>query len=273
MILTVDTGGTKTLIALFSKNGSIIDQVKFPTPKKTNEYLTELIEKITEIAANKTIEIISFGSPGHIRDGVILWGGGNLDWRNVDVGSAIKKAFPDIPFVAENDANLAGLSEARAIKPVPAQVLYATISTGIGTAIITDGEIDPSLRDSEGGHMPIEYDGSVRKWEDFASGRAIYNAYGKYARDIKNKRHWYDIADRISRGFLAIIPLLQPNTIVIGGSIGTYFDNYEAQLVGILKEKLPKNIPVPTFVQATRPEEAVIYGAYQNAIDALAIKE
>lgn len=273
MILTVDTGGTKTLIALFTRDGSIREQVKFPTPKNTDEYLTELVKQITELTLNKTIDIISFGSPGHIRNGVIVWGGGNLNWRNVDVGSAINKAFPGIPFVAENDANLAGLSEARAIKPAPAQVLYATISTGIGTAIITDGDIDLSLRDSEGGHMPIEYDGAVRKWEDFASGRAIYNAYGKYARDIKNKRHWYDIADRISRGFLAIIPLLQPDTIVIGGSIGTYFDKYESQLVGILKEKLPKNIPVPAFIQATRPEEAVIYGAYQNAIDALTAKK
>lgn len=269
MILTIDTGGTKTLLALFTKEGKITEQFKFPTPKDKNEYLKELVKNVSEFAKGKDISIISLGSPGYLRDGVIVWSGGNLNWENVDVKSAINKAFPNIPFIAENDANLAGLSEARLLKPTPGQVLYVTISTGIGTAIITNGKIDPSLRDSEGGHMPIEYDGAVRRWETFASGKAIYNAYGKYARDIKNKRHWYDIADRISRGFLAIIPMLQPDTIVIGGSIGTYFDRYNKELTGILKEKLIKSIPVPNFVQAQNPEEAVIYGAYHNGVDAL----
>src|SRR5690606_25422172 len=137
------------------------------------------------------------------------------------------------PVLIENDANLAGLAEARMLDPTPVSSLYVTISTGIGTGVITNGHIDPGLRLSEGGRALIEYDGSVREWESFASGKAIYTIYGKFARDITNKRHWDQIADRISRGFLAAIPLIQPDVIIIGGSIGTYFQRYGKQLEAI----------------------------------------
>ncbi|MGK2896308.1 MAG: ROK family protein, partial [Candidatus Saccharimonadales bacterium] len=152
----------------------------------------------------------------------------------------------------------------------PTSVLYVTISTGIGTGVITNSTIDPGVRHSEGGHALVEYDGVVREWESFASGSAIYKTYGKYARDIKNVKIWRQIADRISRGFLAIIPVLQPEHIIIGGSIGTFFDRYGAQLTAILKEKLPDHIPLPIVTAASHPEEAVIYGCYYYALDTFA---
>ena len=145
-----------------------------------------------------------------------------------------------------------------------------TISTGIGTGIITNGQIDPGLRYSEGGRALVEFDGVVREWESFASGKAIYNTYGKYARDIHETRTWHQIADRISRGFLAVVPIIQPDVIIIGGSIGSYFDQYGEQLEAILQEKLPAHIPCPRFIQATHPEQAVIYGCYYYALDVLA---
>jgi glucokinase len=57
--------------------------------------------------------------------------------------------------------------------------------------------------------------------------------------------------------------------IIIGGSIGTYFDRYSDQLEKILKEKLPDHIPCPKFVAAKHPEQAVIYGCYYHALDNL----
>jgi predicted NBD/HSP70 family sugar kinase len=167
-----------------------------------------------------------------------------------------------------NDAKLAGLYEARILKPIPSQMLYVTIGTGIGTGIVANGRIDPSQH-SEGGHMLIEFNGEMHRWEEFASGKAIYNTYGKYAHDIMDKPIWDQIADRISRGFLTIIPLLQPDTIVIGGGIGTYFDRFSEQLQNILREKLPSYIPCPVFVPAENSELAVIYGCYYYALDSL----
>ena len=267
MIVAVDTGGTKTLVASFNRNGILGEQVKFPTPPNPEEYITILKGLLKETYGKEHVDAVVVGCPGIIKDGVVLWAGGNLKWKNLDIAKELRGVLGNAPVLIENDANLAGLAETRMLKKIPYFSLYVTISTGIGTGITTDGHIDIGLRNSEAGHALIEYDGIVREWESFASGRAIYEAYNKYARDITSKRTWYQIADRISRGFLAVIPILQPDIIIIGGSIGTYFDKYSDQLEKILQEKLPSSIKCPKFVAAKHPELAVIYGCYYHAID------
>jgi glucokinase len=274
MIVTVDTGGTKTLVANFGRNGVLGKQIKFPTPKDPSKYVEVLRATLRENFSDKDVAAIVIATPGIIEKGVIIWGGGNLStWKNFNLKLAMSGVLGKAPVYIENDANLAGLGETRFLKKVPAQSLYVTISTGIGTGIITEGHINKGLRNSEAGHALIEYDGVVREWETFASGKAIYKTYGKYARDITDKNVWNQIADRISRGFLAVIPILQPNVIIIGGSIGTYFEKYGKRLQGILNEKLPAHIPCPVFVQAKYPELAVIYGCYYYAVDTFASKK
>ena len=73
----------------------------------------------------------------------------------------------------------------------------------------------------------------------------------------------------MSRGFLVVIPTIQPNVIIIGGSVGSYFDRYGKKLEGILKEHLPDHIPCPKIVQAQHPEQAVVYGCYYYGKDYL----
>jgi predicted NBD/HSP70 family sugar kinase len=269
MLVAVDTGGTKTLVASFLEDGRIGEQFKFPTPPTTHEWTKELREVLETHFGNETIDAVVVAMPGIVKNGVAVWCN-NLKWANFDVEGALKGVLNGAPLFIENDANLAGLAETRQLKDIPAFSLYVTVSTGIGSGIITEGKINPDLRNSEAGRSLVEFDGSVREWETFASGKAIYKAYGKFAKDITSKRAWHQIADRISRGFLAIIPVLQPDVIIIGGSIGTYFDRYGKDLVGILKEHLPAHIPAPKFVQAKHPELAVIYGCYYYALDSLA---
>jgi len=268
MLVAVDTGGTKTLVASFLEDGRIGEQFKFPTPHDTTEYTTLLRDVLESHFGNETVEAVVVGIPGIIKNGVAIWCN-NLKWKNFDVGAALKGVLGDAPVLIENDANLAGLAETRQLRDIPALSLYVTVSTGIGSGITTDGTINPALRYSEAGRSLVEYDGAVREWESFASGQAIHKIYGKYASEITSKRTWHQIADRISRGFLAIIPVLQPDVIIIGGSIGTYFENYGKDLKGILKEHLPEHIPTPKIIQAKHPELAVAYGCYYYALDTL----
>lgn len=268
MLVTVDTGGTKTLVAGFGQDGVIGETIKFPTPRNQDEYTALLRKTLQKNYGDKQVEAITIALPGTVKDG-IAWCV-NLGWENFDVHGALSGVLGNAPILTDNDANLAGLAETRILDPMPASALYVTISTGIGTSIITGGKIDPGLRYSEGGHALVEFDGVVREWESFASGKAIRATYGKYARDITDERTWYQIADRISRGFLVAIPLIQPDTIIIGGSIGTYFDRYGKVLEDILQEKLPPLIDCPQLRQAKHPEEAVIYGCYYYALDYLA---
>jgi predicted NBD/HSP70 family sugar kinase len=271
MIVAVDTGGTKTLITGFNKKGEPTEILRFPTPADKNTYVALLRDTLQKQYKNQVVDALVIALPATIRDNIAVWCQ-NLGWENFDIKHELRNVLGSTPIFIENDANLAGLAETRTLKPIPTSSLYITISTGIGTGITTNGQIDPGLRKSEGGLMFIEYDGALRQWESFASGRAIYRTYGKFARDIKDKHVWKEVADRVSRGLLVIIPLIQPDIIIIGGSIGTYFEQYNTYLKQLLEEKLPSHIPCPLLHKAVHPEQAVIYGCYYYGIDTITHK-
>lgn len=270
MLITVDTGGTKTLVTAFDHHGKPGDEFKFPTPKNEDDYIGTLNELLYDeyLSRGRKIDAVVVGTTGIVRDNKIIKSP-TLGWDGLDIPKRFRPILEDTPVWVENDANLAGLSETLRLKKQPRNSLYVTISTGIGTGIIANGTIDPNMSMSEGGHMLVEYDGRLREWESFASGRAIKATYGRYARDITNRHIWTQIADKISRGFLVMIPMIMPDVIIIGGSIGTYYDRYIEQLKKFISEQLPPYIAMPTFHQAKYPEEAVIYGCYYYGIQKL----
>lgn len=272
MLITVDTGGTKTLVTTFSRQGKPGNEFRFETPKNEDDYIGTLSEVLHEqyLSKGRTVDGVVIAVPGMVKNNK-AYHCANLGWHNFDIAKRLKPLFEDtIPIWLENDANLAGLSETLRLEKPPRNSLYVTISTGIGTGIVADGKIDRNMAMSEGGHMLIEYDGRLREWESFASGRAIRETYGKYARDITNRAIWTQIADKISRGFLVMIPMIMPDVIIIGGSIGTYYDHYKEPLKQLISAQLPAHIPMPAFHQAKYPEEAVIYGCYYYGIQQLA---
>ena len=270
MIITVDTGGTKTLVASFDEEKNPKHIIKFPTPKNIDQYIQRVADQIHLITNNKSIDAISVALPGVVKDGVAVWCQ-NLGWADFHASRLLRDLLPGVPVLIENDANLAGLAETRLLRTIPNCSLYVTVSTGIGTGVCTNGYIDPGMRYSEAGRALVEYGGKIHSWESFASGRAIVDAYHKFARDITSKRTWKKIADRISRGFLAVIPIIQPDVIIIGGSVGTYFERYGDYLRDILTSHLPPHIPCPKIIQARHPEEAVVYGCYYYGKDYLAL--
>lgn len=271
MLIAIDTGGTKTLITGFTRAGKPDKAHRFLTPKNEDDYIGTLSELLHEnyILKGRTIDAVVIGVPGIVENNIAKWCV-NLGWRNFDIAGRLKSLIGDAPIWIENDANLAGLSEALRLKNQPRNCLYVTISTGIGTGVIAGGVIDKNMSLSEGGHMLIEYDGRLREWEDFASGRSIKATYGKFARDIKSQHIWNQISDKISRGFLVLIPMIMPDVIIIGGSIGTYYHSYRDQLKALIKNQLPEGISMPIFRQAKHPEEAVLYGCYYHGIQQLA---
>jgi predicted NBD/HSP70 family sugar kinase len=263
MYVGVDIGGTKTLIAVLDDDGVIVEQAKFPTPENYDAFLNEAGKMLSGLRT-KDFRAAGVAVPGKIdRHNGIATEFGNLHWHNAPVQADFEKLLA-CPVVIENDANLAALSEAMMAKKFE-KVLYVTISTGIGTGIVIDRAIDPVFADSEGGQMALEYNGKIAIWEDFASGRAIVERYGKKAKDIEDPVIWRRIAHDWARGFIELIALIQPDVIIIGGSVGVYFDKY----IDLLKDELSvydnPMVPIPPIQQAARPELAVIYGCYDLA--------
>lgn len=269
MIVAVDTGGTKTAIASFSGAGEIIDSTKFNTPKDTDEYIKLVSQAIIDLSKNNAIEAIGIALPGIIEDNVALWCK-NLGWSNFDAVSRLRRYFPHTPIFIENDANLAGLSESTLQRLESKRVLYLTISTGVGTGFAQNGQIVPFLRLSEGGQMLVNSQGTLQKWCEIASGRAIYNKYGKLGCEIKDTEIWREISENIAVGLYAIIPLTQPDVIIFGGSVGVYTSKFSGILADLLDDNLPPYIIRPKLIQAAHPQQAVLYGGYQYAVNCLA---
>jgi glucokinase len=165
----------------------------------------------------------------------------------------------------ENDANLAGLSEALLLKNQYRKVLYLTVSTGIGDGIIVDGKIDAALADSEAGHMLVEHRGEIKTWEEFASGRALKARWGQLAKDIEDPAIWAEFAKLLALGLNELLAVIQPDAVVVGGSVGRYFEKYQRFLAAELEKHPSKMVEIPPILKARRPEEAVIFGCYDYA--------
>jgi predicted NBD/HSP70 family sugar kinase len=269
MYIGVDIGGTKTLIASIDESGKIVKSQKYQTIKDFADFAKDLVEHIRTDFMTDEIKAIAVGAPGQIDydsgDGVVF---GNLNWHNVPIGKALETAF-GLPVTVENDANTAGLAEARSLTKPASSVVYVTVSTGIGTGIITDNRIDPHWRHSEGGQMLFEYKGQLVTWESFASGRALFERYNTYAKDLEDEQSWREVAYNIALGLSNIAALLAPEVAIIGGSIGQYLPKYESYLHESLDKLKVKMINIPLIVQAQHPEEAVVYGCYHLAKDLL----
>lgn len=264
MYLGIDVGGTKTLVATLDDDGVITDQAKFPTPQSYAGFLDELTKNVASLTTNDLIAT-GVGIPVtrfDRQDGVGLEFG-NLDWRNVPIRQDVRQLV-NTPVVVENDAKLAGLSEAMLLKDY-AKVLYVTISTGIGTALIDHGQIDTSVGDAGGRTLLLQHHGQLTPWESYASGHAIVERFGKQAKDIHDLDTWQQIVHDWTAGFLELIAIMEPNVIVIGGSVGDYFDRYGQLLETSLKRYETPLMPIPPLTQAKRPDEAVVYGAYDLA--------
>lgn len=265
MYLGIDIGGTKTLVAALDARGVIQERAKFPTPGKYDDFLLELRHTLAHFKTSD-FKAGAVGMPVTAFDrkrglGINF---SNLPWRNVSMQADVERIV-NCPVLVENDTKLACLSEAMLLKDQYQSVMYVTISTGIGYALVVDGQIDLNFGDGGGRTMMLEYRGKMTPWEDFAGGRAIVTRYGKKAIDIKDNTTWKAISLDLAKGFIHLIAVMQPQVIVIGGSVGSYFERYDKLLTEEIKKYEMPMVRLPKLVKAQRPEEAVLYGCYDLA--------
>lgn len=263
MYLAIDVGGTKTLFAVMDEHGKVIKEHKIKTPEKYPEFLAAVDEAFKTKLKTYNFEYCCCALPGRIDHAAgVAIGFGNLAWHAIPFRRDLQKLLGNIPTLLENDAKLAGLSEARLI-PQYSKVLYLTISTGIGGGLIVDGVIDPVLDDSEPGFILLEHEGKLMRWQDFASGKAIVARFGKRASDLEDPAIWHIIAKDFAVGMIDLIATLQPDAVIIGGGVGTHFHKYGTMLNHELKKFQSDLVPIPPVLPAKHAEEAVIYGCYE----------
>ena len=264
MYASIDVGGTKTLVAVFTESGELKEQIKFPTPKNYEDFITELASNVAKLSTDE-FKAGCIAVPGKINrpEGVAL-AFGNLDWTEVSIGPDVEKIM-HAPVLVENDAKLAALSEALLLKDEFNKVLYVTISTGIGAGLVVGGKLDPNLLDMEAGQMLLEHNGQLKDWEDFGSGRAFNEKFGKKVSEVSpdDTEAWYWFARNIAIGLIDLIAMLSPEVIIIGGGAGAHLEKFQDKLEEQLRIYDNPMFSVPPLRKAQRAEEAVLYGCFE----------
>jgi len=187
-VVGVDLGGTQIRACLADRTGVILREARQPTLareglepvlKRLNDTLARVLEGVTR----QHVIGIGIGSPGPLdpKAGVVIEAANLPGWRNVPLKDLLEKEF-GLPVHVNNDANAAALAEQRygAGRGV-ADLVYLTISTGIGGGFICAGQLLLGVHGFAGepGHMTVEPEGprcncgNIGCLEVLAAGPAI----------------------------------------------------------------------------------------------------
>jgi glucokinase len=189
-VVAVDIGGTKIIAAVFDGEGAMLSRIYYLTlgsegPNRVIKRLIGAIDKAIEKAGMVGSQIggIGLAAAGaiDINRGVVADSPNLPRWHNIHIVDKLLDALGRPVFLL-NDANAAALAEYRlgAGRGLH-NLIYITVSTGIGGGMIINGELYQGTDGSaaEIGHMIIKIGGPVCKcgkrgcFESMASGTAI----------------------------------------------------------------------------------------------------
>lgn len=189
LVVGVDLGGTQ-LRASVLRGTNLLSRVNaltrdFPTPDLIISRIFSAIQQALEEAGASLHQIvgIGIGQPGSLdhRTGQVFSFPNLPAWRDVPLQNIFQERYARPTFI-DDDANTAALGEfyfgqGRNYK----NLVYLTISTGIGGGIIVDGQLMRGAWGTAGelGHMTIDWHGercscgNIGCLETIASGTAI----------------------------------------------------------------------------------------------------
>ncbi len=182
-VLVIDIGGTSVkLLASGQRQRRMFPSGRRMTPEK-------MVHATCELVSDWDYSVISIGYPGPVLRGRPISEPYNLGrgWVGFDFAAAFH-----CPVKVVNDAAMQALGSYQG-----GTMLFLGLGTGLGTAMIVDGIIEPM----ELGHLPYR----KATYEHYL-GRAGLERLGK-----KRWRHYVeDVAERL-------IAALEPDDVVIGG--------------------------------------------------------
>lgn len=182
-VLVVDVGGTHVKILATGQT----EKREFESgPKLT---AAKMVEKVKNLAGGWQYDAVSIGYPGPLLHQRIAAEPHNLGtgWVGFDFEAAFGR-----PVKLMNDAAMQAFGSYRG-----GRMLFLGFGTGLGTALIVDGVVEPM----EVGHLPYR----KATYEDYVGARALERLGKKKWR--KNVR---DVIARLSAAF-------EPDDVVLGG--------------------------------------------------------
>lgn len=289
----VDLGGTFIKFGLVSSDGQLVYENIAPTSADAGApvLIAGLINSVKECLSfaqkhDFKVEGIGIGTPGLIdrTNRKVLGGADNIKgWSNIDLSNLIE-AECGLSVSIINDANAMGLGEQcfGAARDCT-DVLFLTIGTGIGGAVIIDGKLFCGYgnRGTELGHIPLFTDGipcscgSVGCLETYASTSALVKQFtercdaagidfqqeinGQLIVELYHQNHPVAVATLedhwrfLGRGIAGLVNIFSPQLVVIGGGISEAGSFYMEKI-----DEQVKRFVMPDCMQNTRIRAAML---------------
>lgn len=288
-VLAVDLGGTRTRVALVAADGQILAREAFQTPSDgtspsaVTDAIAAAIRRISDGVPHAIG--ISAAGPLDLAAGAVV-SPPNLPYDRMDLVGPLKAAF-GVPVVLVNDARAGALGEhAHGAGRGCRDLVYVTISTGIGGGVIADGRLLLGRGGNAGeiGHITVETRHGLvcgcsypNHWEGYCSGR---NLPRFYAVEKRSGDPVYSTAEAIfgaarsgvpaARRFLKAVAVLNaralstlvvaydPERIILDGGV------IQAQadlLVGPAVARMEEFLPRPEVVTSPLAGDAPLLGA------------
>ena len=295
-VIGVDVGGTKTLAAVVTHEGTIETRLERPTDVSSQEALLGQLDAAVEElrSGNDGIAALGFGLPSQIDQpsGRAL-SSVNIPLANFDFRNRMAERH-GLPVGIDNDANAAAIGEWHAGAARGAQnVVMVTLGTGIGGGLILSGQPyrGATGRGAELGHVVVEYDGPPcgcggrGHLEAVAAGpaadraaRRLYGA-GSNAHDLVRRGRageaeaveaLAEIGRRLGAGIASFMNVFEPELVIVGGGFSAAGD----LLLGPAREIVAREALAPIrnqapIVLAELGPDAGVIGAGMVALEAL----
>lgn len=306
--ITLDIGGTNIRCALFSGNQpDPIKLIKISTVADGQSPIERIISVIKEIwPKEQNVLGISAAVPGsvNVNEGIVLLAPNIIGWKNIAFAKILRNHF-SIPVFVNNDARLAAIGEwKRGAGKGHDNLLYFTISTGLGGGAIVHGSIlEGSIGiATESGHITVDDQGPLcgcgkfGHLEAFSSGTGIENfvqseiAKGRDSSLKRGKKYRAsEIAEAARKGdtlalsafeqagyYLGIgianyLHIFNPTCIIFGGGVTMSGD----LLMIPFRNSLEKHVLNPTYLNnleikiAELGDNVGLIGAYEYLINKL----
>jgi len=259
----IDIGGGSTKIGLVSEDGQIIDRCKVaPDPEDHGDVIVQVVADGVNGLMRRGILVsgIGVGYPGPIYPGNMSGGVGNVaGLNNYPLAQRLTELL-GLPARLENDATAAALAEASfGAGSASKRMLMVTAGTGIGVAMIVDGQAmvtsggclgdaghiivngDSHLRCRLGCTGCLEAMASAEALDDLAAAEAAHYPLGAIARhaassgtqptaamiihcalagDTTAQAILADAGRWIGRAVASWVHTFAPDMVVIGGGLG-----------------------------------------------------
>lgn len=248
----VDLGGTKVSLAIADLIGDPIAEVTAPTdPRGGPHVFRQVRELANRLAASRSLDLtrvrsVVVGMPGVVEPetGVVALVPNILGLSSINAPKLLAELFGQ-PVAIENDVNLAMFGEAwRGCAQGAQHAALLAIGTGVGLGLIVNGRIARGAAGAAGeiAYLPIGADLespqalAVGAFELEVGAAGILRRYrsggGDRADSVRELFDRLDAGDRaaietidavartIARAATALAAILDPELIVLGGSIG-----------------------------------------------------